>query len=67
MFSINNDQKLKLNKWLKSHNKKCSLRVKDATIGGKLTYCFTPTGLGCIIVVKCACGQSCDITGSENW
>lgn len=36
-------------------------------IGGGLTYSFTPTGLGVIIKVKCACGEEADVTDYDSW
>jgi hypothetical protein len=38
------------------------------TIGGGLTYCFTPTGLGDIVVVREATtGEEINVTDYENW
>lgn len=36
-------------------------------IGGALTYSFTPTTLGVVIKVKCACGKEIDVTDYEGW
>jgi len=36
-------------------------------IGGRLTYKFTPTGVGCCFVVECVCGESVDLSGYEDW
>lgn len=36
-------------------------------IGGAITFTFTPTGLGVIKHVKCACGESICLTNFENW
>jgi len=48
MFSLNQQQLAKLNKWIESHDPK---RYCGA-IGGRYTYCFTPTSLGTIIKVQ---------------
>ena len=72
-FTINDKQQKKLSKWLKTHNELCSLSNKNLgmdktpTIGGRLTYCFTPTGLGSHLVVKCTCGKEIDLTDCSNW
>jgi hypothetical protein len=33
--------------------------------GARLEYCFIPTGLGDVTIVRCACGDELDIT--EGW
>ena len=63
-----------LEDWLSVHNKTCKL-YDDGTsdispsgaIGGRLTYSFTPTSLGIITVVKCACGKEINLTDYDNW
>ncbi len=44
---------------------KCS--STGGTIGGRFTYCFTPTGLGMIKEIQCACGKIITLSSSENW
>lgn len=36
-------------------------------IGGHITYSFTPTGLGTIIVIRCACGGFKSLTDFSAW
>ena len=36
-------------------------------IGGALTYCFTPTGIGMIVSVKHATGNELDLTNYDEW
>lgn len=36
-------------------------------IGGRLTFQFTPTGLGDCVNVVCLCGEVLSLTDSENW
>lgn len=37
-------------------------------IGGAVTYSFTPTGLGFIVVLRCSiCKQEENVTDFENW
>ena len=39
-----------------------------STIGGKISVEITGTGLGNLFVCKCnACGETKDITDSDNW
>jgi hypothetical protein len=39
-----------------------------STIGGAVTYCFTPTGVGLSISIKCnVCNKEKDITDYESW
>lgn len=39
----------------------------DGAIGGCLTYCFTPTGIGTVIKVRHASGKEIDLTKYDNW
>ena len=58
-----------LEKWIKTH--KCKLKdpSKQGAIGGRFTYQFTPTSMGIITVVKCACGKDLDLdlTDYKSW
>lgn len=69
MFEITEEQQKIFENWKTIHNKKCvfSDPMKQGAIGGRFTYIFTPTGLGVITKVKCACGDEIDLTNSENW
>ena len=66
-FGITGSELVKLNKWMKEHDKTCVLKYNQGAIGGRLTYEFTPTGLGVIIKVKCGCGEFVDLTEYEHW
>ncbi len=63
-FNIEFDDKEKMDRWVANHN--CKYKYLGA-IGGRFTYCFTPTGLGVITKVKCACGAELDVTPYEDW
>lgn len=40
----------------------------NTPIGGRLTFEFTPTSLGVIVQVRCACKQdTCDLTDYDAW
>ena len=65
-FGLNDEEMTKLNKWLKKHDKTCPFKKEQGAIGGRLTYSFTPTGLGIITEVECACKEKIDLT-DYNW
>jgi hypothetical protein len=65
-FEIPDEDADKSRIWRQEHKKVCELRDVGA-IGGKYTWLFTPTSLGCIIILKCACGEELDLSHSENW
>ena len=65
MFNFNEDDNIKFEEWNKSHD--CSLKRDSGAIGGRLTYSFTPTGLGVVKKVKCGCGAWIDLTEYEEW
>lgn len=62
MFDIVGKEAETLHNWLTEHDKTCSVKHNQGAIGGRLSYCFTPTSLGIITVVKCACGEEIDIS-----
>ena len=63
-FTLNPNEVDEYNKFIEEHkNCKCS-----ATIGGKISIIFTPTGLGDAKSVKCnVCGEEKEITDVSNW
>lgn len=69
-FEIDNEQHLILKVGMADHNKECKFMTpgedglpRSGAIGGALTYSFTPTSIGTIITVECACGFKLDCTG----
>lgn len=40
---------------------------KKGAIGGAWTYSYTPTGLGTVVKVSCACGGEIDLTDYDSW
>ena len=70
MVKLSGEQVKKLDAWDNNHackfEKKHGMKYAGA-IGGRLTYSFTPTSLGCIVKVKCACGSEIDLTEYEEW
>jgi hypothetical protein len=69
-FTIVASEYAKFIEWDTKHRKFCTAleNSNDVTaIGGRLTYSFTPTGLGEIITVSCICGEKIDLTDVGNW
>jgi len=73
MFAIPEDKVEQLNKWMKEQDEKVaklqnSNEAYYGAIGGDCTYCFTPTGLGIVIVVKNnVTKEEINLTDYENW
>jgi len=71
MFELTNKQRMIAENFVEIHD--CHLEddqlggKKIGAIGGRLTWCFTTTGLGTIVIVKCACGESKDLTLYDEW
>ena len=65
-FTVSDKESKIANDWLMEHKKVCKVTDVGA-IGGKYTWSFTQTGLGCITVLKCACGEEITVTDFENW
>lgn len=66
-FSLDTTQRALLAKWLSEHDKSCVFadRLKQGAAGGRLTYEFTPTSLGEVAMVKCACGEGYNLTNYD--
>jgi len=64
MFNLTDDQAKQVGGWGKDHG--CPLKDQGA-IGGALTYSFTPTSIGIVEKVSCACGKDLDLTDYDLW
>jgi hypothetical protein len=64
MFKLTEDQQEEAKKWINGHG--CPIDYEGA-IGGKITYNFTPTGIGVIERVTCSCGSVLDLTEYDKW
>lgn len=64
-FLLDGNERKKLEKW--ECYKKCKNKKSEGTIGGRLTYSFTPTGLGVVTIVCCACGNKINLTDFNSW
>lgn len=62
MFALDQEQIDKLLEWKKTKP------VSRAAMGEQYTYCFTPTSLGTIVVVRCGITNTkIDLTDYESW
>ncbi len=68
-FELTGKEYTTFSEWDKKHKKVCKLYndPNPPAIGGRLTFSFTPTGLGSGVSVKCACGEECNCTDYECW
>jgi hypothetical protein len=63
MFQLTEAQDAKLRSWLATLPD-----VPTGAAGGRITYLFTPTGLGVIMEVRDnSTGKSLDLTEYEDW
>ncbi len=61
-FELTESQEKKLSEWW--HLKEqCTV----STMGGRLSYVFTPVGIGMCVTVKCICGEQLDLTEWKYW
>jgi len=63
-FVISDEDNELIEHWVVDHE--CSLQSHGA-IGGRISYEFTPTGLGVVTQAKCACGMEFDVTDYSKW
>lgn len=50
-------------KWIEQHLQKCHIPIEDVgAVGGRWSYCFTPTSIETTVKVCCLCGESFDVT-----
>lgn len=63
-FVVSKEEQRAIALWAREHD--CDARGIGAA-GGRITYCFTPTGLGICTAAKCVCGDSIDVTACEGW
>jgi len=64
-FTLQGSELEKFDKWNKKHKHKCN--IPATTIEGRLTFSFTPTGLGAAVKVKCECGKEKNLTDYSKW
>lgn len=75
MFNPSEKEVKAVNDWVDAHCQDRSCPFYDdggpispvGAIGGKFSYCFTPTGIGTGLVVSCVCGARLDATDYDSW
>ena len=71
LFFLKESQIKQAYDWISNHDCSISLdengQKKTGAIGGEITWCFTPTTIGDVQKVKCACGKEIDITLYDLW
>lgn len=69
IFSYSPKEAEKIRLWLEDHDGTCPYAKRNAqgAAGGRLTFAFTPTGIGTAIEVICACGAKENITDYDSW
>ena len=65
-FELSSEENVKFAAWSTKHLAECPIK-STGTIGERFTYSFTPTSLGTVVVVKCACGASEVLTDFTKW
>lgn len=73
-FSLTRAELARFEAWDAEHHPKCKY-FDDGTspvspvgaIGGRLSFCFTPTGIGTAVTVECACGEKVNVTDYGSW
>lgn len=66
VYEITEKQFKKYEKWRRAKKKKDG-ELYVGAIGGAYTFCFTPTGVGLIVTVKAADGDTLDLTDFDTW
>ncbi len=66
VFRISEAEKETLDAWLEEHKPICPAVLKAAA-RGRFTFRFTPTSLGIVTLVSCACGNEINITDYASW
>lgn len=67
IFELSSYENKKLAKWYSEHKCQFVDPTNCGAIGGRLTYVFTPTSLGVISSVRCACGEEETLTNFDEW
>lgn len=55
-FPISKEEKREVVNWMKKHDEEVHKKASSGAVGGRYTYCFTPTSIGEIGTVRCSCG-----------
>ena len=75
-FEISDDEAAAADAWLEEHAKTCKVwrpkteglfagQVYHGAFGGAVSYTFTPTSLGTLCHIECACGEKALCNGDN--
>lgn len=64
-FEIQQEKEASINNWIKTH--RCKYKNKPTAIGGRISYIFTPTGIGVFAIAKCICGKEFTIEDGSDF
>lgn len=70
MFKLTDEQHEESMAWIREHpcSQKNEYGVRQSgAIGGAITFSFTPTLLGTVVRISCACGKEHDLTRYEEF
>lgn len=65
-FEIEPEELAKAQGFVSAH-RELHAHESEGAIGGRFTWSFTPTSIGTIVVIRCACGESLDVTNYGDW
>ena len=62
-FEVTEKDTIEIEVWLEEHDKECPFKERSSqgAAGGRLTYSFTPSGIGLMKKVGCACGEATNV------
>ncbi len=61
-FELSEDNLEKFEVWRRS-----KIKLPPSTNGGAYEFCFTPTSVGMVVVIKCIDGTELDLTDYSLW
>ena len=64
-FSLSESESRKAAEFMRTHRER-HRGESEGAIGGRFTYSFTPTGIGVLASIACACGEHENLTGWED-
>ena len=66
LFKLCETEQVYAQNFIKEHS--ICLKQHPSTIGGGISYIFTPTGVGTIVEIQCnICGTKTDISDYDKW
>lgn len=67
-FDLSESQTEQAVAWVDKHTKEKHPKPRhDGAIGGRYTWSFTPTSIGMVAKVTCACGEKIDLSDYQDW